>query len=302
MNETRRRLLQLLAASPMLNALRVSATEALRRRPIPSTGEALPVVGLGTWQTFDVGSAAQARAGLRQVLELLVNSGARVVDSSPMYGSAESVVGDLAAELGVRDDLFMATKVWTRGKKAGIGQMSESLARFRTDYLDLMQIHNLLDWKTHLETLRRWKDEGKIRYSGITHYTVDAHADLAEIIASRPIDFLQVNYSILTRAAEDRLLPLAADRGVAVIINRPFEGGGLFRRVRDKQLPDWAQEIDCATWGQFFLKFILSHPAVTCVIPGTRRVRHLQDNLDAGRGRLPDRDMRERMAETIAKP
>jgi diketogulonate reductase-like aldo/keto reductase len=272
------------------------AQTAIRRRAIPSSGEALPVVGLGTWQTFDIGGDPGERESRREVLRLLLEGGGTVVDSSPMYGRSEGVVGDLLAELGAADRAFLATKVWTRGREAGIGQMEQSARRFRRPMIDLMQVHNLVDWKVHLPTLREWKAEGRFRYIGITHYTSGALDDLARVIEAEPIDFVQLAYSIAVADAEKRLLPLAADKGVAVLVNRPYEKGGVFRRVKGEALPAWAAEFDCASWGQFFLKFILAQPAVTCVIPATSKPKHLLDNLEAGRGRLPDAAMVKRMA------
>lgn len=274
-----------------------AAAQPVMTRPIPKSGEALPAVGLGTWQTFDIGRDAGERSRRREVLELLFQGGGSVIDSSPMYGRSEGVVGDLLAAMGARDRAFLATKVWTRGRADGIAQMEQSLSRFRTDRLDLMQIHNLVDWRTHLKTLRAWKEEGRIRYLGITHYTTGALEDLAAIIEREPIDFVQFAYSLDVRQAERRLLPLAAERGVATLINRPYEKGALFRAVRGRALPAWAADFGCATWGQFFLKYILSHPAVTCVIPGTSKPKHMLDNLGAGRGRLPDAAERRRMVE-----
>jgi diketogulonate reductase-like aldo/keto reductase len=271
------------------------ADEPLLTRPIPSSGEALPVVGLGTWQTFDIGDGEGERAPRREVLQILLEGGGTVIDSSPMYGRSEGVVGALLAELGARERAFLATKVWTRGRAAGIAQMEQSLRRFRSERLELMQVHNLVDWQVHLKTLRAWKAEGRIRYLGITHYTTGALDDLAAVIEREPIDFVQLAHSLAVRAAEDRLLPLAADRGVAVLVNRPYEKGALFRRVKGRALPPWAADFGAATWGQFFLKYILSQPAVTCVIPGTAKPKHMADNLGAGRGRLPDTRERERM-------
>ena len=264
-------------------------------RPIPSSGEALPCIGLGTWQTFDIGDDAAERAQRREVLELLFAGGGRVIDSSPMYGRSEAVVGDLLAEMGAPSEAFLATKVWTRGRESGIRQMTSSAQRLKTDVIDLIQIHNLLDWKEHLPTLRAWKESGKIRYLGITHYTRRALDDLSDIIEREPLDFVQMAYSIGVRDAERRLLPLAAEKGVAVLVNRPYEGGNVFRRVRGEPLPGWAEDFGAATWGQFFLKYLLGHPAVTCAIPGTRKPKHLLDNLAAGRGRLPDPSERKRM-------
>lgn len=269
------------------------------RRPIPRSGEALPVIGLGTWQTFDVGGDQAARAPLREVLGEFARLGGSVVDSSPMYGSSESVAGDLAAELKLRKQLFIATKVWTSGREAGIRQMEQSFRRLRAERIDLMQVHNLVDWRTHLATLRQWKEQGKIRYIGVTHYTASAYDDLARVLESEEIDFVQLNYSVAEREAERRLLPLAADRRIAVLANRPFAGGPLFRKVRDKKLPPWAKEIGCATWAQFFLKFVVSHPAVTCAIPATSKVTHLTDNMQGGMGNIPDGAMRQRMVKYV---
>lgn len=275
------------------------AATAPLRRPIPGSGELLPVVGLGTWQTFDVGASESERAPLRDVLREFVRLGGSVVDSSPMYGKSEGVVGDLAAELDVRPKLFLATKVWTSGREAGIRQMDQSFRRMRTERMDLMQVHNLLDWRTHLATLRAWKEQGKVRYIGVTHYTESAYDDLARVLQAEELDFMQINYSIAEREAERRLLPLAAERRVAVLVNRPFAEAGLFHRVRGKALPPWAADIDCATWAQFFLKFVVSHPAVTCAIPATSKAKHLADNMQAGFGRLPDEATRARMARYL---
>jgi len=268
-------------------------------RKIPKTGEAIPAIGLGSWQTFDVGNAAGERGAQREVLKLFAEQGGRLVDSSPMYGESESVIGDLAVELGITRKLFLATKVWTSGREAGIRQMEESFRRLRTERMDLMQVHNLVDWKTHLETLRGWKASGKVRYIGITHYTEGAYNDLARVMATEDIDFVQFNYSIVSRTAEQRLLPLAQERKIAVLVNKPFEKAGLFDKVRGKGLPPWAQDFDCTSWAQFFLKFILGHPAVTCAIPATSKPKHLLDNMQAGRGRLPDAATRERMAHLV---
>jgi diketogulonate reductase-like aldo/keto reductase len=260
---------------------------SIRARIIPSSNEKLPVVGLGTWQTFDAGNNEDERAPLKEVLKSLVGKGGTVVDSSPMYGSSEQVVGDLSTELGLNEKLFIATKVWTTGESAGIQQMNNSMARLKRDKMDLMQIHNLVDWQTHIKTLRNWKEQGKIRYFGITHYTESAFSSLEQILKTTNIDFLQINYSMLSRRAEERLFPLAQEKKVAVIINQPFESGQLFGRVKGKALPAWASEFDCNSWGQFFLKFILAHEAVTCVIPGTSKPHHMLDNLGAAFGRLP---------------
>ncbi len=301
MYPSRRDVLRLAAgtAAAALIPAAFAAASAQHMRNIPRTGEAIPAIGLGSWQTFDVGDAAGERSAQHEVLKLFAEQGGRVVDSSPMYGESESVIGDLAAELGITRKLFLATKVWTSGRESGIRQMEESFRRLRTEQMDLMQVHNLVDWKTHLVTLRDWKAKGRLRYIGITHYTEGAYDDLARVMASEDIDFVQFNYSIVSRAAERRLLPLAQERKIAVLVNKPFEKAGLFDKVRGKQLPVWARDIDCTSWAQFFLKFILGHPAVTCVIPATSKPRHLIDNMQAGHGRLPDAAARERMAQFV---
>jgi diketogulonate reductase-like aldo/keto reductase len=275
------------------------ASATILARAIPSSGERVPAIGLGTWRTFDVGASPSVRAPLREVLQRFVELGGHVVDSSPMYGASESVVGDLATELGVGDRLFLATKVWTSGREAGIAQMEQSLRRLRARRLDLMQIHNLLDWPTHLRTLRDDQQAGRLRYVGVTHYTASAYDELERVLRSEPLDFVQVNYSLGEREAERRILPLARDRGVAVLVNRPFTGGGLFERVRGEALPPWAAEGRYESWAQVFLRWILGHPAVTCVIPATSRVQHLADNMRAGFGPLPDEAERARVAAAV---
>lgn len=265
-------------------------------RAIPSSGETIPAVGLGTYRAFDVGASGPQREPLREVLRRFVAAGGRVVDSSPMYGAAETVVGDLAAELGLGSSLFLATKVWTSGREAGLAQMEQSMRRLRMTRLDLMQVHNLLDWRTHLKTLRGWKEAGRIRYVGVTHYTASAHGELERIMRDERLDFVQLNYSLAERDAERRLLPLARERGIAVLVNRPYAEGALFRPVRGRTLPPWVADIGCGSWGQFFLKWILGHPAVTSVIPATSQPDHLDDNMQAGVGPLPDAGMRQRMA------
>jgi aryl-alcohol dehydrogenase-like predicted oxidoreductase len=276
-----------------------ASTTPVITRAIPHGGETLPAVGLGTWQAFDVGPNAPERAELKEVLRLLAERGGKVVDSSPMYGEAERVVGDLTSELGLREKLFFATKVWTRGRDAGIREMEHSLRLMRTKRMDLMQIHNLLDVEVHTRTLREWKSAGRVRYIGITHYHSGAFRDLERLVRSKVYDFVQFNFSMAEREAEERLLPACAESGVAVIVNRPFAEASLFNRVKGKSLPPWAADFDCASWGQFFLKWIVAHPAVTCVIPGTRRRSHLEDNLAAGTGRLPDAETRRRMLEYL---
>ncbi|XXQ53534.1 aldo/keto reductase [Xenophilus aerolatus] len=263
-------------------------TGAMHTRPIPSSGEALPVIGCGTWLGFDHAPGSADYQRLPGVLAALFAAGGRVIDSSPMYGRAEENTGTLLAAAPGDGTPFIATKVWTRGREAGIAQMQESMRRLRTQRIDLMQIHNLVDWKVHLSTLRDWKARGRIRYLGITHYTPSAHDEVEAVLRAEALDFLQINYALDDRAVEQRLLPLAAERGVAVIVNQPFGGGGLLRRLRDRPLPPWAAEIGCSSWAQVLLKFVLSHPAVTCAIPGTSRPEHMADNAAAGSGMLPD--------------
>ncbi len=274
-----------------------SQAPALAARPIPSTGEQLPVIGLGTWQVFDVGNDAAKRAPLRHTLEAFARGGGRVVDSSAMYGTSESVLGDLAAELGLHKRLFIATKVWTSGRDEGIRQMELSFSRLRVKRIDLMQVHNLVDVETHTRTLADWKQKGRVRYLGITHYVSSAYAEVERLLKTGQYDFLQINYSLAEPEAAQRLLPFAAERSVAVIANRPFAEGAMFHRVRGRALPEWAKEIGVASWAQYFLKWILGHPAVACTIPGTGRPEHMQDNLAAGAGPFPDPAMRKRMAE-----
>ena len=270
------------------------------QRPIPKTGEAIPAVGLGTWQGFDVAGDAAETAQAREALQVLVELGGRVIDSSPMYGSAESVSGRLAEELGVKSKLFVATKVLTSGKQAGIRQMEASMTKLRVERLDLMQVHNLVDAGTHLATLREWKKAGRVRYLGVTHYNAGAHAELEKTIKPGDIDFVQVNYSLAEPEADRRLLAAAAASRTAVIVNRPFADGAMFGRVKGRALPELTKELGCSTWAQFFLKWILGHPAVTCVIPGTRNAKHVADNLGAAAGPLPDEDTRRRMAAHFA--
>ena len=273
-----------------------AASAELIIRPIPSSGEQLPVIGIGTWQTFDVGASAAERAPLEEVVSAFVEIGGRVIDSSPMYGASENVVGDIVDKLGVRDRLFIATKVWTSGKSKGIDQMNDSMRKLRVEKMDLMQVHNLVDVEAHLRTLGDWKRERRVRYVGVTHYTAGSHDDVGRVVERHPLDFIQINYSVAERDAERRLLPLARERGVAVIANRPFAGGNLFRRLRSRPLPTWAKEIDCDSWAQLMLKFVVSHPAMTCAIPGTSKAAHLRDNMKAATGKLPDERLRKRIA------
>ena len=259
----------------------------MQTRPIPSTREPLPVIGCGTYVGFDQAPGTPAYAELPGVVDALLDAGGTVIDSSPMYGRAEETTGALLAANGRRAEAFVATKVWTRGRDEGIRQMENSMRLLRTDRIDLMQVHNLVDWQTQLRTLRRWKEEGRIRYLGITHYSPSAYPEVESVLRSERLDFLQIDYALDDRAAERRVLPLAAERGVAVIVNMPFGGGGLLRRLLAKPLPPWAAEIGCASWAQLLLKFVLSQPAVTCAIPGTRRREHMEDNARAGFGDPP---------------
>ena len=300
MDRSRRTLLRALAglaALAPMNPGNALTPGGLIERAIASSGELLPAIGVGTWQTFDVGGDALARSALKEVLGLFAQAGGRVIDSSPMYGSSESVTGDLLADLGLAGKLFVATKVWTRGKDAGIRQMEDSFARLRVSRMDLMQIHNLVDAAVHTRTLEDWKAKGRVRYLGITHYTSAAHTEVERLLKTGKYDFLQINYSLAERESEERLLPLALEKKMAVIINRPFAEGTMFGRVRGKPLPEWAREFGAASWAQFFLKWIVSHPAVTCAIPGTGKPEHMRDNLAAGVGALPDAAMRRKMAQ-----
>jgi aryl-alcohol dehydrogenase-like predicted oxidoreductase len=288
-----------MAAATLARSVGAASAEALITRKIPSSAEELPIIGLGTSGPFEVDATEAERAPLREVLTGFFAAGARLIDTSPMYSTAEGVLGELLTPQ-MHERAFLATKVWTRGARSGVEQMTHSAQMLKTQRLDLIQVHNLLDLETQLKTLRAWKEAGRVRYIGITHYTVDAHAQLARVLEREQLDFVQFNYSPVTRAAEQRLLPLAAERGVAVLINRPFEDGELFQRVRGKALPPWAAELDAASWGQLALKFIAAQPAVTCIIPATGKLSHLQDNLGGGRGRLPDARQREAIAQAFA--
>jgi diketogulonate reductase-like aldo/keto reductase len=269
--------------------------DAMQTRPIPSSGEALPVIGCGTYVGFDVSADSEKLKALADVVRTLRDAGGKVFDSSPMYGRAEAVLGDLLAAAPDPECTFIATKVWTRGRQAGITQMERSFALLRVKRIDLMQVHNLLDWQTHLRTLRSWKQDGRIRYLGVTHYTSSAYDELEAVMRKETLDFVQLNYSLDDRAAERKLLPLAAERGIAILVNVPFGGGGLLRRLRNRPLPNWAAEIDCTSWAQILLKFVLAHPAVTCVIPGTGNPAHMADNCGAGTGTPLDAALRKRI-------
>ena len=269
--------------------------EAMQTRPIPSSGEALPVIGCGTYVGFDVGANSNKLKALADVVRTLRDAGGKAFDTSPMYGRAEAVLGELLAAAPDPKRTFVATKVWTRGRQAGITQMERSFALLKSKRIDLMQVHNLVDWETHLATLRRWKQDGRIRYLGVTHYTASSYDDLEAVMRKETLDFVQLNYSLDDRAAERKLLPLAADRGIAILVNLPFGGGGLLRRLANRPLPDWAGEMGCNTWAQILLKFVLAQPAITCVIPGTGNPAHMAENCRAGTGLLPDVALRRRI-------
>ena len=259
----------------------------LRTRPIPSSAEPLPVIGCGTWLGFDRSPGSAEFAQLPRVLAALFAAEGSVVDSSPMYGKAEAAVGQVLDEADTREEAFLATKVWTTGREAGIRQMEDSFRLLRTDQIDLLQVHNLVDWRVHLATLREWKAQERVRYVGISHYTASAYAEVEAVLRSEPLDFLQINYSVEESESAQRLLPLAAERGVAVLVNRPFGGGGPLRRLQGKPLPAWAAEIGCTSWPQVLLKFVLSQPAVTCAIPGSASPEHMAQNANAGCGVIP---------------
>jgi diketogulonate reductase-like aldo/keto reductase len=289
------------AGEPASGATRpaAGATTRLITRPVPVSGEQLPVIGLGTSGTFDVDPATAVSGAVGEVYDAFVAGGGTVLDTSPMYGRSEAVLGALMAARGNRGGMFVATKVWTRGRDAGARQIAESMRLLGTKRLDLLQIHNLLDWREHVPTLRRMKDDGTLRYSGITHYTVASHAELQQVLQQEKFDFVQVNYSVATRDAERQLLPFCRERGVAVLVNRAFEDGKLFQLTRGRELPPWAAEFDCTSWAQFFLKYVVSHPAVTCVIPATSKRANQLDNMRGGTGRLPDERLRAKMVELI---
>ncbi len=299
---SRRRAAKLIGATAVsaflpIGTSRLYAAEKSRLlRSIPSTGEKLPVIGLGSATTFDVRSGSPQSKTVGEVLALFVKHGGKVIDSSPMYGNAESVIGDLAYKSHLRDSLFIATKVWTRSQPEGIAQMERSLQRFRTRTIDLMQVHNLADVDREMTSLRDWKAKGRIRYTGITYSEDRGHGEVEKVMRLQKPDFVQINYSLMDRAAAQRILPLARELGMGVLINRPFGGGGIFHVISKKPLPAWVAEFDCHSWAQFLLKWIVAHPAVTCVIPATNSPEHLEDNMGAGVGRLPDAKMRERMA------
>jgi diketogulonate reductase-like aldo/keto reductase len=279
-------------------SLPAQAKGSLLQRAIPSSGEMLPVIGLGTSRVFN--DASSAREPLEQVVAALAKLGGKLVDTAPAYGQAETVTGEIAAKLKLHDKLFLATKIGTTGKAEGVQQLERSLELLGKKPLDLIQVHNLTDWEVQLATLQEWKKQGRIRYTGITASRNNAHADIARVLEKERVDFVQINYSLMEREAEERVLPLAKERGVAVLVNRPFGRGDLFGRVRGKPLPEWVAEFDCKSWAQFFLKWIVAHPVVTCVIPATSKPHHMEDNMQAGLGRLPDENMRRRMVEAMS--
>ncbi len=285
------------ASMPALSGVVTATRPDVVTRPIPSTGERLPVIGMGSWKTFDVADDKAEKARLNEVLQSFFDNGGALLDSSPMYGNAEATLGDVLQGVSGKDALFAATKVWAEGKQQGIDDMYRSMGRMRVTHFDLMQIHNLKDWRTHMGTLKDWKAEGKIRYVGVTTSHGRRHDELIAVMQAETFDFVQFTYNIANHEAEKRLLPLAQDRGIATLINLPFDRAALFQKVRGKPLPDWAAEIDCTSWAQFFLKFCLAHPAVTCLIPATSKPHHMVDNMGAGFGRVPDEDLRRRMIE-----
>lgn len=292
----RRRFLELAGAVAAGHLLgRIEVLDSITRQ-IPSSAERIPVIGMGTWLTFDVGRSSSDRARLRSVLQTFFDRGGRLIDSSPMYGRSELVVGDLLPQINPRPPVFSATKVWTPGRRIGVMQMQASQKLWRVPKFDLLQVHNLLDWEGHLQTLKEWKANGRVRYIGVTTSHGRRHEELERLMLREPLDFVQFTYNLADRSAEQRLLPLARERRMAVIINRPLDGGDLFDRVRGKALPAWAADFDCTTWSQFFLKFVVSHPAVTCAIPATSQVAHMAENMGSLTGRLPDSAMRARMA------
>jgi aryl-alcohol dehydrogenase-like predicted oxidoreductase len=296
---TRRQLLELTIATAALSGVAHANGSGAITRSIPTTGENIPVIGLGTSRTLDIALNPETEARLRELMAAFIDTGGTLVDTSPMYGPAESVLGQITHDLPGREKLFTATKVWTTGREEGIAQMNLSMQKMGVDRIDLMQIHNLVDWKTQLSTLRDWKERGIIRYIGITTSHQQNHKEFERIMTTEPIDFVQFSYNIDNRTAEQRLLPLAADRGIATLINRPYARGSLFRRAGDTPLTELGKELGCVGWSQFFLKFILGHPAVSCLIPATNKVHHLKDNMGAGYGALPDAAQRREMVATF---
>jgi len=299
MKWNRRKVLATAAAMGILPSVGFTEERHMISRPIPSSGEQLPAIGLGTYSVFDISSTAEDIAIPQEIVDLLLGEGGSVIDTSPMYNRSEKVIGNVIAAGSPRDAMFIATKVWTNGRDAGIEQMNRSAQLMNTDVIDLMQVHNLRDTDIHMKTIRDWQQSGRIRYNGLTHYTESAFNRLETAMRKHKPDFIQINYSLGEPEADERILPLAHDMGIAALINRPYQSGRLFRAVSGKSLPEWATEF-AASWGQFFLKFIISHPAVTCVIPATSKPHHMSDNLEAGFGPLPDDAMRQRMIAYMA--
>jgi diketogulonate reductase-like aldo/keto reductase len=295
---TRRDVVKLAAMAGLLPALSIAEDESMMTRKIPATGEELPVIGLGTWQVFDVESSPEEIRLRQQIVDLLVEYGGSLIDTSPMYNRSEQVIGGVLEASDNREKLFLATKVWTDGKASGERQMQRSFELMNTEVIDLMQVHNRRDLDTHLGTIREWQEQKRIRYNGVTDYRESVHDEMEDVIKRYKPEFIQINYSLGEHGADDSLLPLALDSGVAVLVNRPYMSGRLFRAVGKRELPEWAQSF-ATSWGQFFLKFIVSHPAVTAVIPATSSVRHMTDNLAAGFGEMPDAGMRARMISFI---
>ena len=302
---SRRSLLRALAATGAVAVVRPQAAScqqgAILTRPIPSGGEALPVVGLGSWITFNVGNDIVARDACAEVMRAFFGAGGRLIDSSPMYGSSQKVIGYALNKFGQPSSLFSADKVWVSSGSRGAAQIETSRRYWGVPRFDLLQVHNLLSWEEHLRTLLAMKAAGQVRHVGITTSEGRRHREVEQIVRAQPLDFVQVTYNILDREVEDRILPLARDRGMAVIVNRPFREGELIRRIARHPLPGWAGEIDCVNWAQILLKFIVSHPAVTCAIPATTSVDHVRENMGAARGRLPDAAMRARMVADVEK-
>ena len=295
---TRRDFLQLAAAAGLVPTVTVAEDEQMMTRAIPSSGERLPVIGLGTWQVFDVASTPGDIDLRAQIVDLLIDRGGSLIDTSPMYNRSETVIGDVIARSGNRDRLFLATKVWTDGKASGERQMRKSAELMNTETIDLMQVHNRRDLETQFGTIREWQQDSRIRYNGVTDYRESAHDEMEDVMKRYKPQFVQINYSLGEHGADDRVLPLAQELGIAVLVNRPYMSGRLFRAVGDRPLPDWARSF-ADSWGQFFLKFIVSHPAVTVAIPATSKLRHMSDNLAAGFGEMPDAATRERMISFI---
>jgi diketogulonate reductase-like aldo/keto reductase len=301
----RRRLLRGLAATSVAATLWPAIGSAqqgpLLTRPVPSSGEALPVVGLGSWITFNVGNDRVARDDCAEVMRNFFAAGGRMIDSSPMYGSSQAVIGYGLDKLGKPHALFSAEKVWISSASRGPAQIEQSRQYWGVPRFDLLQVHNLLAWEEHLQTLFAMKEAGRLRYVGITTSEGRRHREVEQIMRSQKLDFVQVTYNVVDREVEERILPLAQERGIGVIVNRPFQEGALIRKIARHPLPAWAAEIDCANWAQFILKFIVSHPAVTCAIPATTSVAHVRENMGAARGRVPDEPMRRRMAAYVAQ-